>query len=557
MTTRHSGTDPGVLVTAVACALAIGAGVAGGDAPLAFANETATRLVTAPALGVSDNQQKSYAWGDLNQDGWIDLVVVRKQPFTSPGKQPNVLFMNENGVLTDRTAQFASAAINLPEGFSDSGFLTPTNDRDVAMADVNGDGWLDVITAVTISDGDPKHIGHPRIYINLGVDDKGDWRGLVFDNARIPAMLTSPIGTSGAPQTPTLGFNPRFNAVAAGDVTGDGLPELFFVDHDGSGAGGSSQPSGTDFNNKLLLNDGTGFFIDVTLAALTATVSVGSGTYPVWLTWFGNAAAIADMNQNGLNDLIFCHSLGPPQYLGVAYNDTKSPGSFPTAQVVLPSPQQPYNLSVADLNRDGRLDVIETDANVDHYLLNLGVDARTGHALWGPVMSFPPATNGFGGMNIAADLNDDGWLDVLIADVDVDIAGCARTADILINNANPPNVTFTVNSGGIPNNMLTGVYHFAVFDINNDGCLDLVIGRCASTQVWIHTCPPPPCPADLNGSGGVDGLDLGILLINWSIPPSAPGCGGVVPCLSDLNGDGFVNGLDLGILLGAWGACAK
>jgi T5SS/PEP-CTERM-associated repeat protein len=61
-----------------------------------------------------------------------------------------------------------------------------------------------------------------------------------------------------------------------------------------------------------------------------------------------------------------------------------------------------------------------------------------------------------------------------------------------------------------------------------------------------------PLIGDLNCNGIVNGLDLGILLINWSIPPGAPGCGGAVPCPSDLNGDGQVNGLDLGILLASW-----
>src|SRR5262245_39150905 len=76
---------------------------------LEFRNETSTRLVAAPGLGASDNQEKDYAWGDFNKDGWVDLISVRKQPFTTSGKQPGVLFMNENGVLTDRTSQYATA----------------------------------------------------------------------------------------------------------------------------------------------------------------------------------------------------------------------------------------------------------------------------------------------------------------------------------------------------------------------------------------------------------------------------------------------------------------
>jgi hypothetical protein len=69
---------------------------------------------------------------------------------------------------------------------------------------------------------------------------------------------------------------------------------------------------------------------------------------------------------------------------------------------------------------------------------------------------------------------------------------------------------------------------------------------------WFADIPTPAIPADLNNDGLVNGLDLGILLINWSIPAGSPGCGGALPCPSDLNGDGQVNGLDLGILLGSW-----
>ncbi len=61
----------------------------------------------------------------------------------------------------------------------------------------------------------------------------------------------------------------------------------------------------------------------------------------------------------------------------------------------------------------------------------------------------------------------------------------------------------------------------------------------ASACEWPGT---PGNPADLNGDGSVDGVDLGILLGNW---------GGSGP--ADLSGDGTVDGVDLGILLGNWG----
>ena len=52
---------------------------------------------------------------------------------------------------------------------------------------------------------------------------------------------------------------------------------------------------------------------------------------------------------------------------------------------------------------------------------------------------------------------------------------------------------------------------------------------------------PTTNPADLNGDGAVDGIDLGILLSQWGTDGTA-----------DLNDDGIVDGIDLGQLLGAW-----
>lgn len=51
----------------------------------------------------------------------------------------------------------------------------------------------------------------------------------------------------------------------------------------------------------------------------------------------------------------------------------------------------------------------------------------------------------------------------------------------------------------------------------------------------------PIASADLDGSGAVDGTDLGLLLGAWGT--AGPG---------DLDGSGVVDGTDLGVLLGAW-----
>ena len=51
------------------------------------------------------------------------------------------------------------------------------------------------------------------------------------------------------------------------------------------------------------------------------------------------------------------------------------------------------------------------------------------------------------------------------------------------------------------------------------------------------------CPADVNGSGGVDAADLAALLAGWGT--TSP----------DVNGDGIVNASDLAAVLAAWGPC--
>ena len=41
----------------------------------------------------------------------------------------------------------------------------------------------------------------------------------------------------------------------------------------------------------------------------------------------------------------------------------------------------------------------------------------------------------------------------------------------------------------IPTNMLTGTHDIAVFDLNNDGWNDIVIGRCNTTEIWMSQPP--------------------------------------------------------------------
>ena len=416
-----------------------------------FVNETGARLQADPSVSTSDVQEKDYIVGDLDNDGDEDLICVRKQPFTSTGRDINILFMNEGGVLVDRTAQYAAQS----DVSGDQGFLTPTNDRDVELVDVNRDGWLDVVTATTLTDNSSKHLSHPRIYINLGEID-GVWQGIRHEDGRIPQMHA----TAG----------PRFCSVASGDLDGDGDEDLYFGDYD---SGGSQI---YDYNNKLLINDGFGFFTDETDARLTSEMRESA---------FGAASEIFDMNNDDALDIVKQTSLNAPQHIAVTWNNPSNEGFFNGYQII--DQLAPYFVAVGDLNGDGMLDMVVADDGVDTYYLNQG-NGSNGQAQFSQ-RAFDSVTGGFGGDCYVTDLNNDGHADVIITDVDVDISGCGRATHLLRNRGESPEVTFTREATGISDAMLTGVHDIGLIDINGDGWTDMVIGRCETTEVWMNQPP--------------------------------------------------------------------
>jgi hypothetical protein len=83
---------------------------------------------------------------------------------------------------------------------------------------------------------------------------------------------------------------------------------------------------------------------------------------------------------------------------------------------------------------------------------------------------------------------------------------------------------------------------WSLFSFGPDPCLQI-----ASLAVRIDRAKAAPCPADLDGDGRVDGVDLGILLSAWG--PAASGT------RADIDGNGLVDGADLAAVLNAWGPC--
>ena len=176
--------------------------------------------------------------------------------------------------------------------------------------------------------------------MNLGEVD-GIWQGFRFENDRIPQMHPS--------------AGPRFCSVAVGDLTGDGYADLYFGDYD----------SGTilifDYNNRLLINDGNGFFTDESTSRMSTDM--------LWAA-FGAASEIADMNGDGVNDVIKQTALSQPYHVAIIYNDVNNEGFVNGYDTI--NNQSPYFTPIGDTNGDGWMDLLISDDGADNYYLNAG-----------------------------------------------------------------------------------------------------------------------------------------------------------------------------------------
>ena len=418
---------------------------------LDWRNETDTRLVLS-SVANSDNQEKDISTADLNNDGWEDVVIVRKEPFSLQTVDPesDLLLININGVLTDQTALYA------PE------FLTiPSFGRDLVIDDFDGDGWQDIVIANTFNQ-------RPFYYANLGLDTNGNWLG--FENQssdRFPA---------------TLDNTPLICAVWSGDINGDNVNDLYFSNY--------RLGEGQIAKDFLFINNGDGIFTDESEERIGYDEAFGPDEGSLRNSSFGTAVQIVDIDGDGDNDILKVSTLfGVPPWddlaLVVLFNEDN--GYFSNWQQITPSlTSSPYMFTVEDYNNDGLLDVFVVDDARDFTLLTNSIVPNESINMV-QVNTSTDAEESFGGNVHRGDFDLDGDIDLIVSDVDVDIPPCESDRSLAIlrndNNVFTDPYSFTEEDY----DWATNSYDVGVLDINRDGLLDFITGGCEGYGVYMNS----------------------------------------------------------------------
>lgn len=253
------------------------------------------------------------AVGDVNNDGWVDLYFTANEG-------PNRLYLNRGGMRFEDVTEHA--------GVAGSGDWT----TGVSMADVNGDGWLDIY--VSNVGGYLGREGRNQLFINHG-------DGTFTDRAAEYGLDFQGLSTQG------LFF----------DYDGDGDLDLFLLTHavhtdETHGPSTLRLKRDPAAGDRLYRNDSDDAGIRFT------DVSEAAGIYGS-LIGYGLGVVASDFDGNGCPDLYVANDFHENDYLYVNNCD----GTFTerieaaTGHTSLSS----MGVDAADVNNDGRPDVVVLD----------------------------------------------------------------------------------------------------------------------------------------------------------------------------------------------------
>ncbi|HET9252186.1 MAG TPA: T9SS type A sorting domain-containing protein [Candidatus Eisenbacteria bacterium] len=425
--------------------VAVGDMNADGAPDLAVVSETSViRVWLAPGAagswtdgGIYDTGGSTSSWlvlADMNEDGKLDAVVTND----IGSNTVSILF----GVLPTPGAMFGLPATH-PTG---------SGPNTCAVGDLNGDSHLDVAVASW------DNVGTVSVHLGTGTGHL------------LPAVTTAP--------RPVQESEPF--AVAVGDVTGDGNPDVVVA----NGVGGTVA---------VHPGDGTG--------AIGAPLVVGTG-------YAARGIDLLDANQDGRLDVATSNLSSNTVSVLTADGSGDLPGdTFPAGNdtpASLPFDDRfSGSLAYGDFNNDGHEDLVSTHATAGTVSVALG--------------------DGAGAFGTPADF-EAGKSPQSIVSADFDANG---TADLAVANRGGGNVhvlygrgdgTFKKSGFGVGSDPAD----IAAADVNGDGRLDLVTANLTDNSVSVllktvggagfksrinsatHAGPKGVAAGDLNGDGMTD-----------------------------------------------------
>ncbi|MFD7560477.1 FG-GAP-like repeat-containing protein [Streptomyces sp. NPDC059835] len=384
-------------------------------APASATGVNTTGFGTAANLDDNGRGSSAVAIGDLNNDGTPDLVTAIRTEGLG-------VFLGSGGGSFGSVTKYAAPLT------STSVFL-----GSAVIQDVNGDGKKDVVSQdargnvalVWLGDGTGALAAGTAVQLNPtpGCDTTGDNPCVVrfptgvavgdFDEDGKPDLATSNANTNNTAvalgngdgtfgTAAQFGLNGGTNpqSIAAADLNADGHLDLVT----------SNSSSGT---LSVLLGDGHGSF------GTASSVSAG-------LT-LSSKFKLADVNEDGKLDAVVV-APGTPGHLAVLLGDGS--GGFGTASV-LSAGANLTSASVSDLNGDGHVDLVASSAASAEVVVFEG----DGTGAFGTPIAFglngasnPQAT-------AVADLNGDGRPDVVTANLNTS-ATYVKDASVLLNTTN-------------------------------------------------------------------------------------------------------------------------
>jgi FG-GAP-like repeat/FG-GAP repeat len=458
------------------------------------------------------------AVGDVNGDGFLDLVptvsFAAATTYLNQGGtafQPGNSFGPANGAVAvaladitnhgclDAVEADATGFLTIATGDCHGAFTQQTpvaqlGDIDVAItvADVNGDGKLDVIASSAFSDAEAPYNMLPGAYggytvsvltgngsgafsptamyrvgsqaygltlADLSSNGKPDIFTISQQESTASHLLNDGNGGFGSPSGETIGYLGGvwnapipYSPVQTIDLNGDGKPDVLLMEYGMT----STLPSDVT----VLLNQGGGQLS----APVRSPVPVVPGqTSPLIVAGnFRNTSAA---------DVIYVSQNIAPNV--AAFMRGNGDGTF-ASPVTLANPPNPYQLTSGDFNHDGKLDFAVWGFNAAGSLNTEELDVFLGNGdgtfKQMPPYTFAPLTTALPQQFIAGDFNHDGKLDLLMGHNEN--SGWVVSGDDLD--------LALGNGDGTFQTVTTLMAHFgpvAVGDVNHDGYLDLIQAR--------------------------------------------------------------------------------